>query len=83
MSTFLASGPFWLATVERAVKTTAQAAVATLTAGVVGILDVDWATVGSVSALAGVVSVLTSIATGAATDGSPSLASERLDDGRA
>lgn len=80
MSTFLASGPFWVSTLERAVKTVAQSAVATLTAGVVGILDADWVTVASVAGLAGAVSVLTSIASGAATDGGPSLAAEHLDE---
>lgn len=52
-----------LATVERAVRTTAQAAAALVVAdGVIGLTDVDWATVASVSGLAGVASVLTSVA---------------------
>ena len=50
--------------VIRAVKTIAQTAVALLGTGAVGILDVDWVAVVSASALAGVVSILTSIATG-------------------
>lgn len=45
----------------RAVKTIAQTAVALLTTGVVGILDVDWLSVLSASLLAGIVSVLTSL----------------------
>jgi hypothetical protein len=53
---------FWLDTFDRAVATVAQAAVATLTAGVTGILEVDWAQAASVAGLAGAVSVLTSIA---------------------
>lgn len=48
----------------RAIKTMAQTAVALLGTGAVGILDVDWVAVVSASALAGVVSILTSIATG-------------------
>lgn len=48
----------------RAVKTMAQTAVALLGTGAIGIMDVDWVAVGSASALAGVVSILTSIATG-------------------
>lgn len=79
-STFLASGPFWLSTLERAVKTTAQAGVAFLGAGALGIIDVDWVQLGSIAGLAGVVSVLTSIASGAVTDGTPSLAVETIED---
>ena len=48
---------------ERAVKTVAQTAVAVITASqVAGIIEVSWLDVLSVSALAGVVSLLTSIA---------------------
>lgn len=53
---------FWVDTFDRAVSTTAQAAVAVLTANVTGILDVDWVQILSVSGLAGLVSVLTSVA---------------------
>lgn len=48
----------------RAVKTMAQTAVALLGTGAVGILEVDWVAVVSASALAGITSILTSIATG-------------------
>jgi hypothetical protein len=48
---------------ERAIKTVAQTALATIAASqVIGIIDVDWVQVVSVSALAGILSVLTSIA---------------------
>ena len=48
---------------ERALKTVAQTAVAVITASqVAGIIEVSWLDVLSVSALAGVVSLLTSIA---------------------
>jgi len=47
--------------VERAIKTLAQTAIATIGVGAVGILDVDWLNVLSVSALAGVMSLLTSV----------------------
>ena len=46
----------------RAVKTIAQTAVAMLTGELVGITDVNWLSVASVSLMAGVVSVLTSLA---------------------
>ncbi len=55
---------FWKATAIRAIKTVCQTAVALIGSGAVGILDVDWLSVLSVSALAGIVSVLTSIANG-------------------
>lgn len=46
---------------ERAIKTFAQALVAVIGAGTVGILDVDWTEALSVAALAALVSALTSI----------------------
>ena len=52
---------FWKDTAERAIKTFAQALIAGLTAGAVGILDVPWVDVLSVSALVAVLSVLTSL----------------------
>lgn len=57
-----ASKAFWVDAGDRAVATAAQAAVALLTAGVTGILDVDWPQVGSIAGLAAAVSVLTSVA---------------------
>lgn len=46
----------------RAIKTVAQTAVGMLTGEMVGIMDADWVAVASVSAMAGIVSILTSIA---------------------
>lgn len=46
----------------RAVKTMAQTAVGMLTGEMVGLLDADWLAVLSVAAMAGVVSMLTSVA---------------------
>ena len=52
---------YWTYAGERAVKTVAQTALATIGVGAAGILDVDWANIASVSALAGVMSLLTSV----------------------
>lgn len=46
----------------RAIKTVAQTMVGMLTGELVGIMDADWVAVLSVAAMAGVVSLLTSIA---------------------
>lgn len=54
---------FWADTLDRAVSTTAQAGVAALTvSGISGLFDVTWPLVLSTAGLAGVVSVLQSIA---------------------
>lgn len=54
---------FWRAAIIRAVKTIAQTAVAMIPTAVT-ISSVDWKTVVGTATLAGVVSLLTSIATG-------------------
>lgn len=64
---------FAKATAERAVKTFAQSGVALLTANATGLLDVDWVQLASVSGLAAVVSVLTSIASAPFGGDGPSL----------
>lgn len=46
----------------RAARTVAQSAVSMLTGNMVGVLDVDWVAVASISAMAGIVSILTSVA---------------------
>lgn len=53
----------WLrAALIRAVKTIAQTAVALIGTNAIGVTDVDWFAVGSAAVLAGIVSVLTSVA---------------------
>ena len=54
---------YWAFAGERAIKTVAQVAIATIGVGAVGILDVEWAQVVSVAALAGIISLLTSVLT--------------------
>jgi hypothetical protein len=54
---------FWKACGIRALKTVAQTALSMLTVGQ-AVIDVDWLNVLSVSAVAGIISILTSIATG-------------------
>lgn len=46
----------------RAIKTVAQTAVGMLSGEMLGIMDADWVAVASVAAMAGIVSLLTSIA---------------------
>lgn len=57
------SWDFWNYAGERAIKTVAQAAIAYLGSGTVGLFEIDWAGMASVSLGAGLLSVLTSIAT--------------------
>ena len=54
---------FAKATLVRAVRTVAQTAVSLIGTNAMGITDVNWIGVASGAALAGIVSVLTSIAT--------------------
>jgi len=64
---------FWKDAAERAVSTAAQAAIGVLTAGAVGLVDVDWAATGSIVGLAAAVSILKSLVAGTSGDGSASL----------
>jgi hypothetical protein len=58
----LFSWEFWNYAGERAVKTVAQAAIAFLGSGSIGLFAIDWAGLASVSLGAGLLSLLTSVA---------------------
>lgn len=59
----LTNKEFWRATAVRAIKTVCQTAIATI--GTTALIEeVNWIAVASASLLAGILSVLTSIATG-------------------
>lgn len=79
MSIFTAT--FWRAAAERGAKATAWALSSTLIANGTGLIDTDWRGVLSVAGMAGLLSVLGSIASDAATSGTgPSLTNaETLD----
>jgi len=67
---------FWRSTGERALKTFAQALLALLSSGQLGLLDVDWITAVSAAGLSALLSVLSSVASaGTGVVGSPSLLS--------
>ncbi len=55
---------FWKAAGIRALRTICQTAVATISTNAVVIQDVNWLVVGSTALLSGILSILTSIATG-------------------
>lgn len=55
------SKKWWKAAGVRAIKTTAQTAVSLITVGS-ALTQIDWLTVGSVSLVAGILSLLTSLA---------------------
>ena len=54
---------FWLCAVNRAIRTVAQTAIATIGSSAL-LSEINWPVVASASAVAGILSVLTSIATG-------------------
>ena len=63
---------FWRAAIERAIKTAAQTAIATI-GSTAAIHQVEWWLVGSVAAMATVLSLLMSVASSAITGKGPSL----------
>lgn len=72
------SRAFWSAAAERAVKATAWAASSTLLASGAGLIDADWLGCASVAGMAGVLSLLGSVASDAATGDGPSITSAEV-----
>ena len=71
---------FWIAAAERAIKTFAQALLALIGTGMVGIMELDWLQIFSVAATATVVSLLTSVVSANfGPNPGPSLADETVE----
>ena len=76
MAVALLTGAFWVAALERAVKTFAQSLAALLVADGTGLLNTEWGDRVGVAAMAAVVSLLTSIGSDVVTSApGPSLTS--------
>lgn len=75
----LATGKFWAATAERAVKTAAQAFVAAIGVNVVALDQINWEVVGGTTAIAAILSVASSIASAGVGGDGPSLGPETID----
>jgi hypothetical protein len=67
---------FWKAAAERAIKTVAQTAVAIIGVDAVSIIALDWQYIAGVSATAGVLSILSSVASNKVGAPGPSLGRE-------
>ena len=68
---------FWKSTVERSIRTAAQVLLGFLVVGQTGVLDVDWEQALSVTGVAVIASILTSVvATGVGDKGTASLVKE-------
>lgn len=66
---------FWKAAIERAVSTLAQTAILLIGADMANWMTADYREIAVLSLIGGGLSILKAIATGAVTDGSPSLGS--------
>lgn len=69
---------FWKAATERGIKTFAQTAAALAVGAGTGLIDTDWLSLASVSGMAALVSLLTSIGSDALTGSGPSLTSAEV-----
>ncbi|MEU6702527.1 holin [Streptomyces wuyuanensis] len=69
----MTTAAFWKATLERMVRTFAQAVLGVVSADQLGVLDVDWGQAASVGALASVLALLTAVATSGAGQPGPGI----------
>ncbi|MFD9211581.1 holin [Streptomyces sp. NPDC059544] len=69
----MTTAAFWKATLERMVRTFAQAVLGVVSADQLGVLDVDWGQAVSVGALASVLALLTAVATSGAGQPGPGI----------
>ena len=74
----LATGAFWSAAIERAIRTFAQSIIAVVSVAGFTPADVDWKQLLAVGGIAAGVSLLTSVASSGVGNAGPSLASEVL-----
>ena len=81
----LFSGMFWIATLERAIRSFAASLASLLTAGGTGILDTDWGAKFSIAGMAAAVTVLLAIGGGTfgRGDGPSFVGEEKLADPKA
>lgn len=69
----MTTSAFWKATLERMIRTFAQAVLGAVSADQLGILDVDWGQAAGIGGLAAVLSLLTSVATAGVGPAGPGL----------
>jgi len=73
MSATIWTKRFWSAAAERAIKATAWSAASSLIGAGAGLIDADWTGCASIAGMAGLLSLLGSIASDAATGDGPSI----------
>lgn len=78
MSGSLWTRGFWSAAAERSIKATAWSAASSLIGAGAGLIDADWLGCASIAGMAGVLSLLGSIASDAATGSGPSITNAEI-----
>jgi hypothetical protein len=75
---YLSNKEFWIAAGERAIKTGAQAALASGALDVINLWDINLQQLIAITGLSMLASLLTSVASGSVSNGGPSLGPEEL-----